>query len=274
MNPNYSYTAGLDATWTVLAVMGSGLFIVGAARLVWSARLIHRLSLKTFSFFGLAAATLAVTFAFFPLVYCTLNLAEQPFFSAAFWRSELATGAFALRISSYVLSFQVSRSIYRFITRKRELARIRTQRGLKEHEIANFTVNLKPAEAKLWLSGDLALVSSAQFAFYLSTLAALWLCVIDGKPSIAVAAASWCLLFISDDWSIVSDYTDHYQTVGLKSHMYKVHAFNLALAVLTPVALFATSDLMLALALFLVMLVTLAIVLLIPVRSEALQTHR
>lgn len=234
----------------------------------------HRLGITTFSFFGLVAASLAVTFALFPPVYCTLNLAEQPLLSIEFWKSELANGAFALRVSSYVLSFQFSKSLYRFITRKRELAKMRGQRNLKEHEIANFTVDLKPAEAKLWLSGDLALVSTAQFAFYLSTLAALWLCVIDGKPSIAVTAASWCLLFIADDWSIVSDYTNHYQTVGLKSHTYKVHAFNLALAVLTPVALFETSDLILAIALFLAMLVTMAIALLIPVRSEALQAPR
>lgn len=274
MTPIYSYTAGLDATWAVLAAMGSGLFVAGSVRLLWSAQLVDRLGIKTFSFFGLVAASLAVAFAFFPLVYCTLNLAEQPVLSVEFWKTELANGAFALRISSYVLSFQLTRSLYRFITRKRELARMRGQRNLKGHEIANFTVDLKPHEAKLWLSGDLALVSTAQFAFYLSTLAALWLCVIDGKHSIAVTAASWCLLFIADDWSIISDYTNHYQTVGLKSHTYKIHAFNLALTVLTPAALFATSELIPALALLIAMLVTLAISLLIPIRSEALQAVR
>jgi hypothetical protein len=274
MKPIYSYTTGLEATWMVLAVVGSGLFIVGTARLVWSAKLIDRLGIKSFSFFGLVTASLTVAFAFFPLVYCTLNLTVQPVLTEAFWKSELASGTFALRISSYVLSFQFFRSLYRFIKVKRKLARIRGQRNLEKHEIANFTVDLKPAEARLWLSGDLSLVSTAQFAFYLSTLAALWLCVIDGKPSIAVTAASWCLLFIADDWSIISDYTNYYQKLGLKSHTYKIHAFNLALIVLTPAALFPTSNPVYALALLLVMLVALAIALLIPIRSHALQARR
>ena len=123
----------------------------GLVGIVKSGSLMHRLKLKTFTLFGLLIVPVIVSLSFFPLIYSTFNLLTQDITTTEFWKHELSTGVFALRVSSYILSFQLVRSIFRFVKRKREIARVRSHRGLPVEQIANFTVDLKPEEAKLWL---------------------------------------------------------------------------------------------------------------------------
>jgi hypothetical protein len=265
-----TYSAGLDRTWSVLVLIALFVALGGLVGVFKSGSLLHRLKLKTFTLFGLLIVPVIVSLSLFPLVYSTSNLLTQEIATTTFWKHELSTGVFALRVSSYILSFQLVRSIFRFVKRKREIARVRSRRGLAAEQIANFTVDLKPEEAKLWLRGDLALVASLQFAFYLSAVAALWLSAIDARHSLVTTLASWCIFFIADDWTIVSDYTDHFRVPAMTAHKYKIQLFNVTLLVLVPVSLFGSEHVFIPIVLSMVLFLSAATLTLLPWRSAHL----
>lgn len=82
--------------------------------------------------------------------------------------------------------------------------------------------------------------------------------------------ASWCIFYIVDDWSIISDYSDHYQMPAIRAHTYKIRFYNLALVVLIPIALLGARHEPIAIALYLAMLLSDTIATLLPVRFKLL----
>ena len=235
------YNMGLKETWVVLLVIASIIALIGVSGLL---RVYNELSLtKRIAFAALAifVAPAIVSLCFFPLIYCSFNLISQPLLSASFWKAELATGVFAIRVSSYLITYQFLRSLARLAGQKLELLKTRQKRGLNYDDSANFTIDRRPEEAGLWFGSDIAFAAVAQFLFYLSVIAALWLNAIDGAHSLALALASWALFFIIDDWVIISEYTDELQVPPIPTHLYKVIGFDIALILLVPVAMFSAS---------------------------------
>jgi len=170
--------------------------------------------------------------ALFPAVYCTFNLAHHELLSTDFWRHELASGVFALRVSSYLLTFHFFAGLRRYVQRKHELTTQRVARGLTGAQATTFGIDLQPAESLMWKRGDLAGVATFQFGFYLSVLTALWLCAIQGVSVLTTSLASWCLFFIADDWVIIAQYTTRLNVPALLQHTIKILAFDIALLLL------------------------------------------
>lgn len=250
------YSQGVDQTLTTLIVVASILVAIGIAACFQSASQISRLKLWMLAGINISITPAAVALSLFPVVYSSINLGYQNVLSASFWKEELSTGVFAIRISSYLLTFHFLLAITRLIRHKRELAKVRSARGLDVDDVANYTIDRRPNETKLWLSGDLALIATFQFCFYLSAVTALWFCAIQGIHSLPTALASWCLFFIVDDWVVISDYTSQFDVPAISSHTMKVMGFNIALLVLIPIALFSTSEKLVALPLALVLLLS------------------
>lgn len=165
----------------------------------------------------------------FPTIFGTFNLGYQDYLSPEFWRAEFANGVFAVRVSSYVLTFHFFIALKRYLRRKQVLNELRGARGLNRDQVATFNLDHRPNETALWRHGDLAFTAAFQFVFYLAVLAALWLCAIEGTHNLVISLASWCLFFIADDWAIISDYTDHFNSPAITKHAYRVLAFDFAL---------------------------------------------
>ena len=114
------------------------------------------------------------------------------------------------------------------------------------------------------------MVASLQFAFYLSAVAALWLSAIDARHSLVTTLASWCVFFIADDWTIISDYTDHFQAPTISAHKYKIQFFNFALLLLVPMSLFGSEHVLIPIGLSMVLLLSAATLTILPWRSAHL----
>jgi hypothetical protein len=95
--------------------------------------------------------------------------------------------------------------------------------------------------------------ASHQFVFYLSAVAALWLCAIEDRQSLVSSIANWCVFFIVDDWVVMTDYAIHFRSRVLKSHSIRIGIFNLLLLVLIPASLIGTTHWVVSIALCLVL---------------------
>lgn len=235
------YSTGLEPTWDVLKLVALALFIIGIIGCIPVAGQLSRLKLLLLAAVALLLAPLALALSFFPAVYSTVNLLHQDILSVSFWKQELSNGVFALRVSSYVLTFHSVLAIVRLLKRKRRLGKLRASRGLKEDEVANFTVDRRPDETRMWVHADIATISSMQFLFYLSCLGSLWYCTINANHSLVVSISSWALFFIIDDWVIIADYSDHYCEPALTPHTLKILAFDVILVTLVPLSALLTS---------------------------------
>lgn len=98
-----------------------------------------------------------------------------------------------------------------------------------------------------------ALPLFAQGAIYSSAVLVLFYCTWKGNQSLAVAAVSWMLLFIVDDWSIISDYIFINGGRIPKAHFRKVILLNAGLVLGGGLALWGVCDAKIDVFLFCVM---------------------
>ncbi|WP_346288249.1 hypothetical protein [Zoogloea sp.] len=185
---------------------------------------------------GLAPAV--VSFTLFPLIYSIMSVPLQQLFDISFWQREISNGALALRVTSLLLTYQLAQSIIRFVPRRRELIAARESRGLSHDDVADFTTSVTTEERQLWRQNDLLLLAFFQFSFYLITLTALWACSIVGINTVVTALASWALLFIVDDWSVIADYCHQFDSLPMAAHAAKVLCIDVILLLAVPAALY------------------------------------
>lgn len=250
------YSAGLESTWEALKLIAFVLFVFGVLGCIPVVRKLFRLKLLRLTAIALFLVPLALTLGLFPAVYSTLNLLHQNIFDVSFWKLELSSGVFALRVSSYILTFHMIIAVVRLFKRKQQLGKLRASRGLNEDEIANYTVDRRPADTRMWIHADVATIAAMQFLFYLVCLGALWYCTIHSNDSIIVSLSSWALFFIIDDWVVIADYSDHYSEPALNSHTLKILAFDFVLLVFVPLSALYTSIDAITVGLSLTMLLT------------------
>lgn len=234
-----TYAAGLHPALATVAAIALALAVFGIAVAYRAASELSRLKVLALTIVSVFVAPTLAALSMFPMIFGTFNLGYQEYLSPEFWRSEFANGVFAVRVSSYVLTFHFFVALTRYLKRKQVLNDIRGARGLNRDQVATFSMDRRPNESALWRHGDLAFAAAFQFIFYLAVLAALWLCAIEGSHSLVISVASWCLFFIADDWVIISDYTDHFNASAIPKHTYRVLAFDFALLGLVSFALIA-----------------------------------
>ena len=179
-----------------------------------------------------------VTFTLFPIIYSIMSVSLQQFFELSFWQREIANGTLALRVTSLLITYQLARSIVRFVPRRKDLISAREARGLSRDDIADFTMSVTTEERQLWQLNDLILLAFFQFSFYLITLTALWGCAIVGIYTVVTALTSWALLFIVDDWSVIADYCHQFNSLPIATHAVKVLCVDVILLVSVPTALY------------------------------------
>lgn len=186
--------------------------------------------------FGLVPAI--ITLALFPVIYSIISIIHQQIFEISFWQREISNGFFALRFTSIILTYQLVISIIKFIPIRRKLIAARKTRGLNNDDVADFTKSVTTEERQLWRNNDLMLLAFFQFSFYLITLTALLGCYIAGIHTVWTALASWLLLFICDDWSIITRYCQKFNSLPINLDAIKVLCIDIILLIAAPTALY------------------------------------
>jgi len=270
--PTYGHE--LDLTWIVLLIIAATYGYFGWRRVSYGVGLLKltRPNSAAAARMNLLHDTAAVTFASFPAVYSTLNLLNQELTSTNFWRAEISSGLLALRISSYLLLYHFIRITVRYRMLARELINVRLARGVPTEALFAYERGLEPHERELFVVRNVAWCASHQFVFYLSTVAALWLCTIEYRQSLVTLVANWCLFFIVDDWVVMTDYAIHFRASVLKSHSVRIGVFNLLLLVLIPASLVGTTHWVVSIALCLVLLYSYVMSLIARSYSEVLDS--
>ena len=129
----------------------------------------------------------------------------------AFFVAEAKSGALALRIASLLIAWGFFSTAYRAYIAKRDSDQAETKPALYSTHYY------------------LCLASVLQYLFYAACASALWICTVEGVSSFTQATISWLLIFILDDWSIVSDYSIKYSEPPMAWHFWKVHITNAVL---------------------------------------------
>lgn len=236
-----SYTDGLDRAILILCWIGAVFMLIGLNSIYRAMKMYERPRLLLITLISLVIAPVAVLFSMFPFVYSTANLVAQDVFNASFWRAEIASGILALRVTTYILTFQLLKWFSQFAIRRSQLVRARRTRGLNHDDVADFTANNTREDARLWQRSDLSSLNVSQFAFYLVVVTALWICAINEINSLSATLASWAIFFIVDDAVVIAEYSDTFHVTPLMSHMAKVLCFDLLLLIFVPAALHSSS---------------------------------
>lgn len=226
-------TTGIFLTWIWIFFVGTGILnLVRCIQRYERPKTGALIAISTV--IGPAVASLAL----FPLIHTFTSLPRDSFFLASTWQKEITSGILALRITSLILTYQIARTVVRFIPLRRQLIATRKGRGLSEDDVADFTTSVTLEERRLWQRNDLISLAFFQFSFYLAALTGMWLCAIVGIHTLLAALASWALLFIVDDWAVISDYCHRFGALPITSHAAKVFAVNMILLLAVPAALY------------------------------------
>lgn len=248
-----TYIIGLDQSISILSWLVAACILLGIFVIIRSMLTYERPKLLMIGVMSLVILPSAVALCLFPAVYSTINLASQNVFDTSFWSAEIASGVLALRVTTYMLTFQLLKWATKFATGRSELIRTQYKEGLSPDDAANFMLPKKPEVTKLWLRSDLALFAFLQFVFYLVSVCALWVCAIYGVHSLLSALASWAVFFIVDDAVVIAEYSEHFQSSPLFLHNVKVMGFNVLLLAVISTTLFTSGSGQLAAALSITM---------------------
>lgn len=234
----FTAVSGVESTISILIWIWVSCVAFGAIVFLRAIRRYSRLQTLFLIIISVGFAPAVVSFTFFPLIYSIMSVPFHEIFELSFWQREISNGALALRVTSLLLTHQLVRSIIRFVPLRRELIAARESRGLSHDDVADFTTSVTTEERKLWRQNDLMLLAFFQFSFYLITLTALWACSIVGIHTVVTALASWALLFIVDDWSVIADYCHQFDSLPIAAHAVKVLCIDVILLVAVPAALY------------------------------------
>nr|WP_314622929.1 hypothetical protein [uncultured Noviherbaspirillum sp.] len=129
-----------------------------------------------------------------------------------FFKTELASGALALRLASFFIAYHVIR------LETQRLKRIFGAEGSSPWELKD--------ENK-----DHVIVAETQYLFYGIVAAALWYTLIAGKSGVPAAIASWGLIYILDDWTVMQEYMLIRKCLPTSWLYWKIFIFNILLLV-------------------------------------------
>jgi hypothetical protein len=176
--------------------------------------------------FSIFVGPLAVTASIFPITFSTINLFHQDVFVYSFWKNEFLSGVLPLRISTYMLTFDLGIWALRMLLRRKHLGRLHRKNGVNFQDAGNY-FRIKHLEvATAWLSSDLASISCIRLSFYLLSVAALWVCRAENVHSMIFSALTWTVFFIADDAKVILDYCDNFKCSPLKKHATKLMVFD------------------------------------------------
>lgn len=218
--------------------------------------------------YSIIMGPIIVTLSCFPFVYTLMSFPLEKMFELSFWQREITMGTLALRATSFVLTYQLVLTIVRFVPLRRELISARVARGLNHDDVADFTTSTTVEERHLWLRNDLIMLAFFQFSFYLIVLAVMWGCVIAGVHTWLIALASWLLLLIVDDWSIIADYCYQFILLPMTAHAIKVMCINMVLLVTIAIELYLAQFGFIWIVVSLAMLVSILFVIIFFLRAQ------
>ncbi|MZG55772.1 hypothetical protein, partial [Photobacterium lucens] len=145
------------------------------------------------------------------------------------------SGVFAIRITSCVLTFKFISEFIGLVKSNNVFENNFKKNIYKLNSEENNIDLLDTKQASFLLQKDLFSMSTLQYAFYLSCVSSLWFSTINAYSTIIISLTSWCLFYIIDDWSIISDYSKEYKKTPMKSHKIKVNFFNVLLFSVTSI---------------------------------------
>lgn len=230
--------SGIENTTILLIWVWAAFMAIGAIVLRRSICLYARPQTPFLIVLSVVIGPIVATLTLFPIIYTLMSVPRQQMFELSYWQHEIATGTLALRVTSILLTYQLARAIVRFVPRRRELVSAREARGLSHDDVADFTSTVTIEERRLWKRNDLVSLAFFQFSFYLIALSAMWGCTIAGVHTLFTALASWALLFIVDDWSVIADYCQRFDSLPIPTHAVKVLCVDMILLVAVPAALY------------------------------------
>jgi hypothetical protein len=139
-----------------------------------------------------------------------------------FLKSEVISGTMALRISSVIIAYHII---------------------ILEIQRIQFSINTFQRLEKLNQKRDAPniVISETQYLFYGITAAALWQNIINEGTSNAAIFASWALIYILDDWTVIQEYLIDLLTPPSLWLYYKILLFNVLLLVSLVVIFFSAS---------------------------------
>ncbi|MBU2907797.1 hypothetical protein [Vibrio splendidus] len=203
---------------------------------------------------ALVVIPICVYFVFFPILFTVTNFLNQDVLKISFWKEELSNGVFAIRVASCILSFKFISIFIELIRQNNLFERSLKKCQIEERNAINDIESLSEDQATLLLKKDLSFLSTLQFAFYLACVTSLWFSIVSGESSMVVMLTSWCLFYIIDDWSIISEYSREHRVMPMGSHKKKVNIFNCLLFLGSSASLFVSESWMQAISMFLILL--------------------
>lgn len=220
------YTKGFNEAILILIGVFGVMFLYGSYAALKTIILYDKPKVGVTLLLSLIVWPLAVTTSIFPVTYSTINLFNQNIFIVSFWKNEFLSGVTPLRISTYILTFELGIWVLRALLRRKKLGRLHRENGVSFQDAGNY-FRIKHSEvATAWLSSDFASIFCIQLSFYLLSVSALWVCRAESVHSIIFSTLTWCVFFISDDAKIIFEYCDNLKSPPLKKHNTKLIIFN------------------------------------------------
>ena len=147
-------------------------------------------------------------------MFISIGFFEHDYSNISFWKQEVENGVLALRITSVIIIFSIVGKI---------LTVARIANWPDESRGMTYTPGMSTVGERiiLKLSPDII-----QLYLYMIMIYFLYTSVISGMTGLHISITSWALLFIIDDWKIVSDYKNIANINILKWHHIKLISFN------------------------------------------------
>lgn len=129
-----------------------------------------------------------------------------------------------LRFASVLLGSSVCMTIFRIIFPSKNPTKPSQKKMDIASEFNGLKASLDPEHINWMIIG--------QLGFYVIIIAALWLFALDEYYTITVGILSWAVLFIQDDWVVMSAYARLLKGRVIRSQKRKIYLFNFLLLVL------------------------------------------
>lgn len=164
--------------------------------------------------FLFTSISIGLSIASFLIIYPTLNLGFQKFFTLAFYTKEISQGTLSLRVTSILLAFNFLKSAYNLINEK----------NFENHRklTADYPDLQRMQPLMKYTSIDLLILS--QNLIYGTITLLLWVFIFLSKSLLELHLVIWALFFIIDDWAIISD-----NLIALKGRILRWHKIRILL---------------------------------------------
>ncbi|HFQ5296572.1 TPA: hypothetical protein ACGVAW_000982 [Vibrio vulnificus] len=248
------YTLGYELALNIVAVLVVIMLMVSVLVVKLVSKNEAMLKAVLVGFLALVVIPVCVFFVFFPVLFTITNFLNQDVLKISFWKEELSNGVFAIRVASCILTFKFISTFIELVKQNSTLEKRLEKEQFEEKNTINDIESLSSQQADLLLKKDLSFLSTLQFAFYLACVTSLWFSTFSGESSIFVMLTSWCLFYIIDDWSVISEYSREHGVMPIDGHKNKVNAFNCLLFFGSSTSLFVSESWIQAIPMFLILI--------------------